>query len=522
MPTVINGTTGVSQVQDGVVTPSKIPNNTIDSTKLTDGTITNADISTTAAITGTKIIPEFGNQLVYSDFGGRLGRPSNFWGGSYYDVDGHGSVHSRGNFEVSITCNGYRSGTPSANTTWTSLSGANGTAFGASQISLNPTGQILFATDANKLTGSTNNPTERMRIASDGNIGIGTTDTTKGTLTIQGGISTDITAELRILGSSGFIDFHNSLSVSSYNPIVAAGDKAIIFSDNPAGTGNLVIAPHSATIGGARITSGGNLLVGKNVSDIDTVGSMLEWNGAGRFSTAAATVPVAINRNGSGQLINFRVNGGGNQVGSISESGGIVSYNAFTGSHWGVLTDWSKLDIKVGTIMETINELIEYKIVVIDVIEDGKNTQKKVAYNGNNSVGTTATVIYKNQQYTGVVEKENNFSELYNKHTKVKVNNTLGSRAVYGVFNSWNTDHDHDESGYNDMYISALGNFVIRMAPGQTPQIGDLVEAGGNGCGVIQNDDIIRSKTVAKITSTLPQVVYEDGSFLVTCVLYCG
>ena len=45
MPTVISGTTGVSQVQDGIITSNKI----------VDGTITNADINVTAAIIGSKI-----------------------------------------------------------------------------------------------------------------------------------------------------------------------------------------------------------------------------------------------------------------------------------------------------------------------------------------------------------------------------------------------------------------------------------------------------------------------------------
>jgi hypothetical protein len=60
------------------------------------------------------------------------------------------------------------------------------------------------------------------------------------------------------------------------------------------------------------------------------------------------------------------------------------------------------------------------------------------------------------------------------------------------------------------------------MAAGQTPEIGDLVMSDGTGCGVVQPDDSIRTKTIAKVTSTIPQIVYEDGSFLVTCVLYCG
>ena len=65
-------------------------------------------------------------------------------------------------------------------------------------------------------------------------------------------------------------------------------------------------------------------------------------------------------------------------------------------------------------------------------------------------------------------------------------------------------------------------NFFIRMAEGQDPQIGDLIKSDGNGCGVVQEDDVIRSKTIGKITSTIKQEVYDDGSFLVTCVLYCG
>ncbi len=57
MPTQISGTTGVSQVQD----------NTIDSNKILDGTITNADISSTALIDGSKIIPDFENQNIITN-----------------------------------------------------------------------------------------------------------------------------------------------------------------------------------------------------------------------------------------------------------------------------------------------------------------------------------------------------------------------------------------------------------------------------------------------------------------------
>ena len=72
------------------------------------------------------------------------------------------------------------------------------------------------------------------------------------------------------------------------------------------------------------------------------------------------------------------------------------------------------------------------------------------------------------------------------------------------------------------MSVGALGNYFIRMAPDQVVNIGDLIESNGDGCGRVQSDDIIRSKTVGKITSTIKQRVYDDGSYLVTAVLYCG
>ena len=76
--------------------------------------------------------------------------------------------------------------------------------------------------------------------------------------------------------------------------------------------------------------------------------------------------------------------------------------------------------------------------------------------------------------------------------------------------------------GWNDIICGSVGNYLIRMAPGETPAIGDLFQSGGNGCAIVQDDGIIRSSTVGKVTSTMAQRTYDDGSFLVTCVLYCG
>ena len=49
-----------------------------------------------------------------------------------------------------------------------------------------------------------------------------------------------------------------------------------------------------------------------------------------------------------------------------------------------------------------------------------------------------------------------------------------------------------------------------------------VVQENGDGTAKVQSDDILRSKTIAKITSTVKQKTYSDNSFLVTCTLHCG
>ena len=47
---------------------------------------------------------------------------------------------------------------------------------------------------------------------------------------------------------------------------------------------------------------------------------------------------------------------------------------------------------------------------------------------------------------------------------------------------------------------------------------GDLLESNGDGTAKVQSDDIIRSKTIGKVTIGNS----ETGVKLVSCVLYCG
>jgi hypothetical protein len=263
-----------------------------------------------------------------------------------------------------------------------------------------------------------------------------------------------------------------------------------------------------------RITNDGALLVNNTSGSAGNNGFIVAVTGES-YCTASSNRVFRVNRLvDDGTLVDL-VQANVTE-GTISVSGNTVSYNQFLGSHWAALTDWSRPEIKIGTILETINELTDWKYAVIEV----EGEQKKICYNGTEEIGSTVTVEYEGEEYEGIVELETN--PKFNKAVKVKVNDTAASKAVYGVFVGWNTDKSGDGGIWNDMYVGAVGNYVIRMAAGQEPEIGDLVEADGTGCAVVQDDDIIRTKTVAKITSTIPQVTYDDGSFLVTCVLYCG
>ena len=267
-----------------------------------------------------------------------------------------------------------------------------------------------------------------------------------------------------------------------------------------------------------RITSDGRVSIPNTGGFPSVAGHTFYQSGAAMHATNSDTTPLLLNRQSSdGTLVDLRHASA--TEGIISVSGGTVDYGPFLGSHWGRLEDNSKPEILVGTILETINKLVVWKIVEFEV----GGEQKRQAYNGSAEVGDTTTVTYEATSYTGTVVNEQDPAPELNKHVCVKVNDTAESKAVFGVFLGWDKSGAGDLIGnWNDMKIGAVGNYLIRIKAGQELAIGDLIESDGNGCGKVQGDDVIRSKTVAKVTSTIPQKVYADGSFLVTCVLYAG
>ena len=268
----------------------------------------------------------------------------------------------------------------------------------------------------------------------------------------------------------------------------------------------------------ARIQSDGKFFVGTTVDGVYN-----DSSGAGGFNfNPTSTVALAVNN--ARPLILNRIDGDGDlqwfysdgqQVGTISNSGSTVSYNSFAGSHWSRLADNSKPTILRGTVMESIATLCDWYQVKFTVSIDGKDIIKKesIALPSGKSVGDIIKHTYQGVEYDAEILKEDN-----EQLPKCKISDTEDSKAVYGVFMDWDTD----DNTVNDMHVTALGAFVVRIHGNETIAIGDYLQSKGDGTAKKQADDILRASTIAKVTSTEKTHTYDDGSYCVPCTLHCG
>jgi hypothetical protein len=208
------------------------------------------------------------------------------------------------------------------------------------------------------------------------------------------------------------------------------------------------------------IDGSGNLLVGKTNTTFATSGFVANANGMSATRNGGAC--VQINRTGTDGNIQEFYNDGA-IAGSISVAGSTVSYNPFMGSHYSETADTGML---FGTVMEATGDLVE-------------------------------------NQYTA-----------QKRLTKTQVSTTSESAAVYGVWIG------AMEGGGET--IAAVGASWCRINSSATIAIGDLLTSNGDGTAKVQSDDIIRSKTIGKVTSTTIKETHADGSYVVPVVLYCG
>jgi hypothetical protein len=218
-----------------------------------------------------------------------------------------------------------------------------------------------------------------------------------------------------------------------------------------------------------RITSGGDLLVGKTASSGSTNG--VELLGAGTITAVRSSeYLIRCNRRTSdGELVVFDQDG--TQEGSISVSGTTVSYNGGHLSRWAQML--TKPDLLKGTVMSNLDEMN----------------------------------VYTDAEGNPVDNEQLN---------KVKVSDVEGDINVAGVFVNWTYDDAHQVDEIN---MAMTGDMIIRIAQGVTVQKGDLLMSAGDGTAKPQDDDIVRSKTVAKVTSNHVTCTYADGSYCVPCVL---
>ena len=318
--------------------------------------------------------------------------------------------------------------------------------------------------------------------------------------------------------------FRNMLNGTLTETISILSDSSptIVFNE---GSADLDFRVESnGNVNAIKVDAGSDFVcMGKNTDDGDTIGHFFGTNGAVNHCRSGANVMSITRNTDDGSLMNFRQ--GGQEEGSIGVSGSTVTYATFTGSHWSRLADNSKPTILRGTIMDSIDEMCDWYQAVADVAEstdeDGNvipahKKRESISLPEGKSVGDAVTFTSNGVEYTGVYEKETDV-----KHVKCKISDTGDSKKAYGVFHCWNDADDGLDGDVNDMEIAQVGTYIIRINKDVTVEAGDLLVSNGDGTAKLQDDDIIRSKTVAKVNSTVKIETYADGSYTVPCTLHC-
>ena len=276
---------------------------------------------------------------------------------------------------------------------------------------------------------------------------------------------------------------------------IQGGAGEVVFNESGNGSSNFRIESDT-NANMFLIDSGDNTIaIGTTVTSLATQNTQtgVNFTHVGRIFTCN-TDHHDMNVQDDGEIIRFR--SAANNEGNINVSGSTVALTGFSGRHEssGVATD-----TVVGTVVSTIDEL--------DIYAEGSGPK------------------------AGQIRYD---------HAKIKVSDTAGDKRVYGVIANF------DE--YNSPIVAALGIAPVRVTGSCAG--GDLLESNGDGTAKVQSDDIVRSKTIGKVTvgndggnsfilsgtnessaDAGSKILLEDGDSLLTevlnaqltsCVMYCG
>ena len=275
------------------------------------------------------------------------------------------------------------------------------------------------------------------------------------------------------IDDSGQAEFKGSGNLVTFN--ASSGVTYVKFAEN--GTSRFFLATLNGSDGLAFVDADGGSTRMKIFDDGDVglggaeTGNIINSSsGVGFYHERGADTIVGRNggaalsvlrQSSDGELIRFKQ--AGSQEGSINVSGSTVSLQGFTGTHetYGIADDTA-----IGTVVSTIDELDTY-------VSGSKDGQTRA------------------------------------EHPKVKVSDSVGDSRVYGVLQS-KTESD------NKPLIASVGLGTILVTGACSG--GDLLESNGDGTAKVQDDDIIRSKTIGKVTIGDS----NTGVKSVSCVLYCG
>ena len=275
------------------------------------------------------------------------------------------------------------------------------------------------------------------------------------------------------IDDSGQAEFKGSGNLVTFN--ASSGVTYVKFAEN--GTSRFFLATLNGSDGLAFVDADGGSTRMKIFDDGDVglggaeTGNIINSSsGVGFYHERGADTIVSrsggaalsvLRQSSDGELIRFKQ--AGSQEGSINVSGSTVSLQGFTGTHE---TSGIADATAIGTVVSTIDELDTY-------VSGSKDGQTRA------------------------------------EHPKVKVSDSVGDSRVYGVLQS-KTESD------NKPLIASVGLGTILVTGACSG--GDLLESNGDGTAKVQDDDIIRSKTIGKVTIGDS----NTGVKSVSCVLYCG